>query len=199
MIHPSTRVARVSDVVGDGVFATARIAKGTIVWTQDALDRVFPVEAPKSLPPAILAQLERYAHIDENGQYVLCWDSGKLINHSCSPTLRGVGTWFQVARRDIEAGEEITCDYAECNLQEQLHCHCPGTSCRGAVHADDLLRFASTWDEEALTLLALVPEVEQPLWPYLLDEPKARAYVEKRTPLPSFRALYSAGMNDARH
>jgi hypothetical protein len=199
VIHPSTRVARVSDLIGDGVFATAPIPKGTIVWTQDVLDRVYPMEATKDLPPAILALLDHYAHINENGQYVLCWDSGKLINHSCSPTLRGVGTWFQVARRDIEAGEELTCDYAECNIQQQLHCRCPGTACRGAVHAEDLLRFASEWDSEALGLLGLISEVDQPLWPYLLDEREVRAYVEGRVPLPSFRALYSAGMNDARH
>lgn len=199
VIHPSTRVARVSDVVGDGVFATVRIPKGTIVWTQDALDRIYPLEESRRLEPAIFSLLDRYAHINEKGHYVLCWDSGKLINHSCDPSLRGVGTWFQVARRDIHPGEEITCDYAECNLQRQLRCHCPGVACRGAVHADDLLRFATQWDEEALALLSLVPEVDQPLWPYLLDARQARAYVEKRIPLPSFRALYSAGMNDARH
>ncbi len=196
MIHPFTAVRRVSETIGDGVFATHPIPRGTIVWTQDALDSVYSRESVRHLSPPVLALLDHFAHIDEKGQFVLCWDAGKLVNHSCTPSLRGVGTWFQVARRDIAPGEEITCDYAECNIQQPLECRCGQGDCRGAVHADDLLKYAEGWDEEAEQLLRLLTSVEQPLWPYLLDLPQVLSYLEGNAALPSFRALHSVGTAD---
>lgn len=191
MIHPQTQVVTVSNAVGLGVIATARLPRGTIVWTQDALDRVWEPSDVERLPSAARQVLERYAHVDERGRFVLCWDAGKLINHSCEPTLRGIGTWFQVARRDIEVGEAITCDYAECNIADDLRCLCGSPRCRGAVNGRDLLRFAEDWDAEARLLLDLVAGVEQPLWPYLLSPEEARAMLNGDLPLPSFRALYA--------
>jgi uncharacterized protein len=190
VIHPATRVVRVSSEVGDGVMATAFIPRGTIVWTQDSLDRVFEPDVVELLGKQYRSLLDHYAHIDEQGRYVLCWDAGKLINHSCDPTLRGVGTWFQVARRDIAPGDEITCDYAECNVTEALSCLCKAPSCRGEVHGRDLLRFFPEWDKEAQELLPLLKTVEQPLWPFLLDQREVDDYLS-RGALPSFSSLYA--------
>lgn len=187
---------RVSEEIGDGVFATRAIPRGTIVWTQDVLDSVYPAAALGSFTPPILKLLEHFAHIDEKGQFVLCWDAGKLVNHSCTPTLRGVGTWLQIARRDIAPGEEITCDYAECNIQSQLDCRCGQNGCRGRVHANDLLTYADSWDAEAEELLRMLSSVDQPLWPYLLDAPQVLSYIEGHATLPSFRELHSVGSAD---
>lgn len=190
VIHPHTRVEHISEVIGLGVVATARIPRGTIVWTQDALDRVLSEQAAAELAPASRQMLERYAHRDEHGRYVLCWDAGKFINHSCDPNLRGIGTWFQVARRDIEPGEEITCDYAECNTTDALRCSCQRVQCRGNVERGDLRRFAVEWDREAHALLDVVAEAEQPLWDHLLSPAAASALIERRTPLSSFGTMY---------
>lgn len=192
MIHPHTQVVAVSDVVGLGVIATSPIPRGTIVWTQDALDRVWDPGEVGRLSAPTLQLLERYAHLDERGRFVLCWDAGKLINHSCEPTVRGIGAWFQVARRDIAPGEAITCDYAECNITDDLACLCGSPGCRGSVSGRDLLRFAEEWDTEARLLLGDVARVEQPLWPYLLLPEEAQAMLEGHLPLPSFRALYAS-------
>ncbi len=191
MIHPDTQVVTISDEVGVGVIATRAIPRGTIVWAQDALDQVFEPGQVEKLPRVVADQVQRYAHIDEQGRFVLCWDAGKLINHSCDPSLRGIGTWFQVARRDIAVGEEITCDYAECNIREQLECRCGGASCRRSVHGSDLLTFAQNWDVEAERLLDDVARAQQPLWPYLLSPSEARALIWRYKPLRSFRELFS--------
>ena len=51
----------------------------------------------------------RYAYLDESGDYVLCGDNGKFMNHSFDPNCddqEGPCTM-----RDIAEGEELTCDY----------------------------------------------------------------------------------------
>ncbi|KIG14601.1 hypothetical protein DB30_06656 [Enhygromyxa salina] len=187
MIHPQTKVSFISELVSDGVLARADIPRGTIVWTQDVLDQVFEQAAFDRFPPAVQAQLDRYAHRDALGRYVLCWDAGRYVNHHCDPALRGVGSWFMVARRDIEAGEEITCDYAECNLDEALMCDCADPACRGQIHGRDLLRYAGPWDAEARELAGLIRTVPQPLWPYLLDPAQAGALRDGQQDPISFR------------
>ncbi|MCA9705535.1 MAG: SET domain-containing protein [Myxococcales bacterium] len=189
MIHPFTRILPIDEEIGDGVFATQRIPRGTIVWTQDGLDRVMLEEHLEDMSPALRAQVERYAHLDAARNRILCWDAGRYINHHCDPTLRGVGPWFQVARRDIEAGEELTCDYAECNVDPALECRCGAPGCRRLVHGRDLLELATGWDREAAALAVAARAVEQPLWPFLLDPAAAEAWIAGRVPLPSFVEL----------
>jgi len=182
-----------SELVGQGVVALADIPRGTIVWTQDALDQVLDGPTVDRLPPALRVQVQRYAHRDAAGRYVLCWDAGRYVNHHCDPALRGVGPWFMVARRDIEVGEEITCDYAECNLSGAMMCECPYPGCRGQIHGRDLLRYAAAWDAEARDLAARMRTVAQPLWPYLLDPAEADALRRgDRAPI-SFRDQYGFG------
>ena len=187
MLHPETEVRFVSPAVGRGVFATARIPRGTIVWTQDSRDRVFPASDLPGLDPELLEELRVHGHRDAQGGYILCWDGGRLVNHACDPNLRGVGPWFMVARRDIAPGEEVTCDYAECNLEAALECACESPNCRGRVDGRDLLlRLGETFDAESKDLLAATRAAPQPLWPHLLDPAQASAWIEEREPLPAF-------------
>ncbi len=58
----------------------------------------------------------------------------KYINHSCSPNtfLRLYGHRVEFyALRDIDAGEELTCDYGETHHNNTLPCRCGSTRCRG--------------------------------------------------------------------
>jgi hypothetical protein len=187
VIHPLTRVTLISERVGEGVLALADMPRGTIVWTRDPLDQEFEAATVERFAPPIRAQVERYSHRDAEGRYVLCWDAGRYVNHHCDPALRGVGPWFMVARRDIAAGQEITCDYAECNLYEVLVCDCADPACRREIHGRDLLRHADAWDAEARKLAALIQTVEQPLWPYLLDPAHADALRRGQLDPISFR------------
>ncbi len=176
------------------MFATARIPRGTIVWTQDGLDQVFSPDALATLPPTLLVVVDRYAHLDGAQNRILCWDEGRYINHDCDPSLRGVGPWFQVARRDLVAGDQLTCDYAECNIDPALRCRCKTDHCRGTVHASDLLELGPMWDEEAQELAAAAATVPQPLWPYLLNSEEARAWLTAPATLPSFASMCAQGV-----
>ncbi len=189
MILSFTETRQVKPSIGVGVFATREIPMGTIVWTQDVFDQVWSQPRAAQLPEARRAILERWAHLDAERNFILCWDSGKLINHSCSPNLRGVGPWFQVARKDISAGEELCCDYAECNIDPALACECGAPGCRGTIHSSDLETFADLWDAEAAVLLQRLNQVEQPLWSHLLAPQEVEGWLREPGTLPSFRSM----------
>lgn len=189
MILPHTQVRVVSETIGEGAFAGEVIPRGTIVWTQDVFDQVWSPADADRLPGSQRAVLERWAHLDQSRNYILCWDAGRLVNHSCEPTLRGVGPWFQVARREIQPGEQLTCDYGECNINPGLDCECGQAGCRGRIHSSDLMRFGDAWDAEAAELLGLLSQVSQPLQDFLLDPGQLRAWQEGKESLPSFRSV----------
>ena len=59
-------------------------------------------------------------------------------NHSCEPNLGVAGQVIFVAMRDIEAGEELTHDWAMTDDdQNSMECHCGASTCRGTVTGQD--------------------------------------------------------------
>jgi uncharacterized protein len=68
-------------------------------------------------------------------------DPARYGNHSCDPNLWLADEVTLVARRRIEAGEELTVDYATMTVAPwQLECRCGAASCRGVVTGDDWRR-----------------------------------------------------------
>ena len=61
----------------------------------------------------------RYVYLHEgSAKYVFCLDNARFMNHTHEPNTRGVNPpdqpyGYDVATRDIAAGEELTCDYRE--------------------------------------------------------------------------------------
>ncbi len=107
-----------SAIEGLGLFAGQHIPKGTIVWQfVPGVDALFDTAEIEKLPEITQDICRRYAYYDqENGKYVLCADDARFENHSEDPNTTGVypeGNPFgiDVATRDIQEGEEITCDY----------------------------------------------------------------------------------------
>jgi SET domain-containing protein len=108
---------RASPIHGLGVFAAERIPAGTPTWRfEEGLDQEIDTERVDSLPAHIREWFEIYGYKDaRTGRIVLCFDHGRFVNHADAPNTRqdfdlhplGV----DVAVRDIEAGEELTCDY----------------------------------------------------------------------------------------
>jgi len=134
MIHPDTELRFVSPAVGYGVFATRRIPRGTLTWVLDPLDQLLPPGRARELEPGYGDLLLRYAYLDRAGNTVLSWDHGRFVNHSCDSSVASGGNdEFEIALRDIEAGEEITDDYAELETDEVFSCACGAASCRGQV------------------------------------------------------------------
>ncbi|HTI65062.1 MAG TPA: SET domain-containing protein-lysine N-methyltransferase [Gemmatimonadaceae bacterium] len=162
MIHPQTELRRTDRAIGYGVVATARIPRGTITWVHDPLDRRFDSPSVARMPALLRSALERYCYRELDGAYVLCWDHARFNNHSCRPSCRTVGD-FDIAVRDIDAGEELTIEYATINVLESFDCRCGAPDCRGAVRPDDARELGARWDREILDAARLTPSVAQPL------------------------------------
>ena len=63
--------------------------------------------------------VRRYTFLTAAGTNLLCWDGGRLMNHSCQPSCAGTHLGFEVAIRDLEPGAELTNDYATLSLTEE--------------------------------------------------------------------------------
>lgn len=103
-----------STIHGNGAFAAAPIAAGTLVWRfDDRLDLVFTPEVHAALDPIFKDFIRSYGYLDRDlNIYVVSADNSRFINHSSSPNLVSRGR-EDFALRDIAAGEEILSDYTE--------------------------------------------------------------------------------------
>lgn len=188
MIHPHTQLSFISDEIGWGVVATRAIPRGTITWALDDFDRVMTRAEVAALPPHYRSIVDRYAYLAPDGTWVLCWDFGRFVNHSCEPTSRSLGANVEIALRDIVPGDQLTSDYGELNLTEQLACGCGAGRCRGTIGRDDALKLWREWDRAIQDALPWVRGAEQPLWPFVRDPERVEAMVEGRLRVPSTRA-----------
>jgi len=111
LVHTSLKP---SGIHGLGCFAEERIEKGRVVWIFDErVDHRIPVSDLPTLPEAVQAFLRCYAYkeIYEGEEVVvLCGDHGKYMNHADEPNLLDDSV-RNIAARDIEPGEELTCNY----------------------------------------------------------------------------------------
>lgn len=107
-----------SRIHGTGLFAAQKISKGDTVWKfSPALDLLFTPAEFEALPDVVKADFLLYSYFNQlSGHYVYCADNSKFVNHSSDPNTMGVYPegdlqGFDMATRDIDIGEEITCDY----------------------------------------------------------------------------------------
>jgi SET domain-containing protein len=101
---------------GIGLFAAEFIPKDTIVWEyNNKLDLLFTKEEVNSLSIASQEQIRKYIYLDKSlGLYLLCGDDARFFNHSDSPNCYdtyNLNPDVTMSNRDIQIGEEITCDY----------------------------------------------------------------------------------------
>ena len=168
MLHPSTEVREVNDQVGKGVFATADLPMGTITYAWDPLELEIQPDDPRLEDPSLAPAIERYSYIDPNGVRILSWDDAKYVNHCCQCNTMSTAYGFEIAIRNISAGEEITDEYGMFNLQSPMLVHCATGPCRKRVEATDLERNYRHWDRLVQAALKVAIGVDQPLW-HLLD------------------------------
>lgn len=192
MVHPDTELRFVSPAIGRGVFATRPIPRGTIVWALDVLDQRFHPSEVAVLPAYAKAQLQKYAYVDARGDHVLCWDHARFFNHSCDANCLSVGYEFELAVRDIAAGEELTDDYGTLNPSEPFPCACGGAGCRGAVLPDDAARIGATWNRLASDAFGLIRTVPQPLWDVVSDRARVEAALDDPRLLRPIQDHFSA-------
>ena len=162
MIHPKTELRFINDEIGYGVVATDFIPAGTITWVLDKLDREFSPSEVEVMDQLYKDILEVYSYRNRSGNYVLCWDNGRFVNHSFNSNCFTTAYDFEIAIRGIFPGEPLTDDYGYLNISEPFRAAPEGTK-RKVVYPDDLVRYSKIWDKKLLSPFKRIPKVEQPL------------------------------------
>ncbi|MBZ0294141.1 MAG: SET domain-containing protein [Anaerolineae bacterium] len=137
MLHPDIR-KQSSDIDGSGLFATAFIPGGTVIWQQEPDAQHFTEAEVMQLPP----EIRRLCHLYQ-GVFVLSQGDAEYMNHSCDPNTAHLDDETLIAIRDIFPGDEVTYDYATCEIDPTLwpdwECHCGAPHCRHVVSVRDCL------------------------------------------------------------
>ncbi len=162
MIHTKTEMKFISTEVGYGVVATEFIPAGSITWVLDKLDREFRPSDIKNMDKLYKDILDTYAFKNNQGNYILCWDNGRFINHSFNSNCLTTAYDFEIAIRDIQKGEQLTDDYGYLNIDTPFRGIDEGTK-RKVVYPNDLQKYYKVWDEKLKKVFNKVPLIEQPL------------------------------------
>jgi hypothetical protein len=162
MIHPKTELKFISNDVGYGVVATQLIPAGTITWVLDKLDREFTPMQIESLEQIYKDILDTYTYRNSNGNFVLCWDNGRYVNHSFNSNCLTTAYDFEIAIRDIHPGEQLTDDYGYLNIPRPFRGINEGTR-RKIVYPDDILRYYKIWDKKISKVFPRIAKLKQPL------------------------------------
>lgn len=135
LLVPKCRLGT-SGINGRGIFAAADLSAGELV----------AVWGGKIYTAAEVERLaELFPHFDTHtvsvgpGYYLgsenlFEFDDAELFNHSCEPNVGVRGQILVVARRAIQAGEELTFDYDTTEVAATpFTCRCGTPSCRGTI------------------------------------------------------------------
>ncbi|MCB0400948.1 MAG: SET domain-containing protein [Flavobacteriales bacterium] len=169
MIHPNTELKFISNEIGYGVVATQFIPAGTITWVLDKLDREFSPLDFQSMDPIYQNILDFYTFRNNKGNFILCWDNGRYVNHSFNSNCLTTAYDFEIAIRDIHPGEQLTDDYGYLNIPYPFRGIDEGTK-RKIVYPDDLKKYYKVWDKKIQAVFGRINELDQPLKELLSDE-----------------------------
>jgi len=106
-----------SKIHGIGLFADEFIAKHTPTWEfTPGFDVILSEEEVSKFAPLAREAFLHYCYKDlDLNKYILCSDDGRFMNHSNDPAtgyIPLISEW-DIALRDIQPGEELTCNYEE--------------------------------------------------------------------------------------
>ncbi len=139
-LSPKTEVA-LSSIHGRGLFAKAAIEKDEIVaikgghiFERAALSSLVLTLGPSEIQIADDMFIGPVDAADREGAML-------FTNHSCDPNVGVAGQIVFVAMRDIEPGEELTCDWAMTDDDDaSIPCHCGADKCRGTITGKDWMK-----------------------------------------------------------
>jgi len=117
-------IVKKSNIDGYGLFTMHKINKGTPLWKfVDGVDWKIPDDVLDEFPDNFRQDLVKWSYhtnknsVDGRWYWVFCQDNAKFMNHHAQPNC---DDWSDplnsIAARDIEEGEELTCNY-ECFYQ----------------------------------------------------------------------------------
>ena len=190
-MHPDTEIRFISEEIGYGVVAKKIIPKGTITWVQDELDQIYTPKQVEKMEKLSQQMIDKYTFRNNMGNFVLCWDLAKYVNHSFKSNCLSTAYDFEIAVRDILPGEELTDDYGYLNITEAFEAKDEGTD-RTTVYPDDLLHFHKEWDADLKAAFAHFDKVEQPLKDLISNEiqNKMNSILEGHGKMDSILNLY---------
>lgn len=120
-------IVKKSNIDGKGVFAARNFKKGEVVLKWD-ISRILTSKELKQL-----AEEEKKYVSYMNGKYVIMQPPERFVNHSCDANTHA-DNFRDIAKRDIERGEEITADYSEETVPDfKMKCKCGSKNCRGII------------------------------------------------------------------
>ena len=139
-LSPKTTI-RESPIHGRGLFAVAPIAKDEIVAIKGGyiFDRLTREGVAALLGPAEIFVADGFfigprAEPEREGGMI-------FSNHSCDPNIGVQGQIVFVAMRDIQAGEELTHDWATTDDDDyEEPCQCGAPQCRKVITGQDWRR-----------------------------------------------------------
>jgi SET domain-containing protein len=105
---------------GVGVFAAEKIIKGQKIWLYDGnFSKTFNQFELEKMPAYQREFVEKYAYTDHSAPdlWILDLDNGRFMNHDENPN-SDYDKFSGWATRDINIGEEITCNYRSFDTQE---------------------------------------------------------------------------------
>jgi hypothetical protein len=192
MIHPHTELRYINEEIGFGVFATKFIPKGTITWALDELDQLLEPDYLDSMETYGKEIIQKYSYRNQEGQYILCWDLGRYLNHSFHANCMGTAYEFEVAVRDIYPDEQLTDDYGTLNMDEPFECIVEKGTERRTVYPDDLLHYYEEWDQQVIGALKHFFDREQPLLHLIRPEfiEKIRLAAKEQILMDSIKCIY---------
>jgi uncharacterized protein len=127
-------VMRTSPIHGIGTFATHAIQAGErLIWVSGGI--VYTSEDWRTGRVQLAPELYNETQLDDNLFIATPKSLYYYVNHSCDPKMLNDVAW-----RDIEAGEEITTDYAYCEASPNYRlepCNCGSAFCRGRMTGND--------------------------------------------------------------
>ncbi len=191
MMHPDTEIRFICEEIGYGVVAKKIIPKGTITWVQDELDQIYTPKQVGKMEKSSQQMIDKYTFRNNKGNFVLCWDLAKYVNHSFKSNCLSTAYDFEIAVRDILPGEELTDDYGYLNITEAFEAKDEG-AVRTTVYPDDLLHFHKGWDAMLEVAFAHFDNVEQPLKDLISAEiqNKIKSILEGHEKMDSIMNLY---------
>jgi hypothetical protein len=193
MIHPHSALKYINDTIGYGVFATADLPEGTITYVKDSLEICISPTDYLMHSAEMQSVIDKYSYKDEHGCRIVSWDFAKYVNHCCNFNTISTGYGFEIAIRDIQAGEQITDEYSIFNLEAPMKVDCGDPTCRRVVHPDDFERYYPEWDRRIRLSLKKLFEVEQPLINFL--DPETRTALDNfYADTTSYQSVYALKM-----
>ncbi len=134
-----TLIIRQSRIHSYGCYTTRPIRKGTLIveYVGEHLTCEQANELYEDFESTYLFGLDGGKHVIDG------FGVAAFVNHSCKPncgTDQIRGKMWIIARRDIEAGEELTYDYNLYDGEEDAHCLCGERRCRGSLYSATQLR-----------------------------------------------------------